>query len=105
MKKEVAVKKVSKTNKKNSSKKPMVQAEGMFCFWVNNGPVICNFRELHGAMKEMSDDQFMHHVTDEKNDFAAWVDEVLGEGAAAREIRRAKTRMAALMAIEKFLKR
>ncbi len=68
-------------------------------FWVNEGPVIKNLLELCDALEAMSDEQFAHHVDAEKNDFARWVDEVLGDSDCARALRRARKRQTAQRAI------
>ena len=42
-------------------------------------------------LKSISPEQFSHHVNEEKNDFANWVSEVIGDQALARNLARAKT--------------
>ncbi len=80
--------------------KLQVVAEGHQRFWVNNGPVLAGVGELKTALLAMSDEQFAHHVTAEKNDFAKWVEEVLGDGQSAQALKRAKTRKAAARSIK-----
>jgi hypothetical protein len=70
------------------------------CFWVNDGPVLKNLRELRDALAQnISDEQFAHHVGGDRNDFARWVEEVLGDATCAKALRRARTRDAALKAV------
>jgi hypothetical protein len=79
----------------------LVNAPPERCFWVNFGPVLKNLRELRDALADsISDSQFAHHVGSGKNDFASWVERVLDDPACARALRRAKTRVAALRAVE-----
>ena len=74
------------------------------CFWVNHGPVLKNLGELRDALAQhISDAQFAHHVGAGRNDFADWVEGVLEEAACAKALRRAKTREAALRAVESSL--
>jgi hypothetical protein len=61
------------------------------CFWVINGPVLSNLDELRRALKVMTDEQFAHHVTSEKNDFALWVGGVLEDEVCAKKLQRAKS--------------
>ena len=39
-------------------------------FWVHDGPVLKNVRELYDYLPNMSDDIFRHHVNEERNDFS-----------------------------------
>jgi hypothetical protein len=70
------------------------------CFWVHCGPILKNLRELREALVDsISDEQFAYHVARERNDFAVWVEEVLGDATCAKALRRARTRRAALRAV------
>ena len=79
----------------------LVEAPPDRCFWINYGPVVRNLRELRDALAQsVSDAQFSHHVGEGRNDFANWVEAVLDDAACAQALRRAKTRVAALRAVE-----
>lgn len=67
------------------------QLEPEKSFWVNNGSVLGNLEELSGELKSMEPEKFSHHVTKGKNDFSAWVHEVIGDESLARNLSRAKT--------------
>ena len=64
-------------------------------FWVHHGPVICDLRELAKALQEMSDDQYNHHTRRESgtNDFARWIEDVLGEALLAQKLSRTRSRL------------
>jgi hypothetical protein len=82
----------------------LVQAPPDKTFWVNGGPVLADLQQLRNALAgEISDEQFVYHVTDDKNDFAQWVEEVLGETQCAQALREAKSRTEALHATESTL--
>jgi hypothetical protein len=71
------------------------------CFWVNCGPILRNLRELGDALANgISEEQFAYHVVGDRNDFAVWVQDVLGDVACAEALRRARTRQAALRAVD-----
>lgn len=79
----------------------LVHAPPEKCFWINHGPVLRNLSELRDALaRGISDAQFAHHVGVGKNDFANWVEVVLDDAACAQALRRAKTRLASLRAVE-----
>jgi len=87
-----------------TAKKQFVSAKPEQYFWVWNGSVLKNMRELRDAMHVMSEAQFTHHVTREKNDFATWVSEVLGDAKCAKELAKAKLRETTIQILEKALK-
>jgi hypothetical protein len=75
-------------------------------FWVHDGPMLRNLRELRDALAgEISDEQFAYHVRPDRNDFARWVDEVLGASKCAGALCQAQTRAEALRAVEAALPR
>ena len=73
------------------------------CFWVNNGPILKNLEELANALPEMSDDTFMHHANNEKNDFSNWVKDIIGDQKLANELLSSRTRYSALAKIRNRL--
>ena len=95
----VAAPKKKVAPKKGNGKKTMVTVSGSMCFWVNNGPVLSNLKDLHKALIRMSDKQFAYHVNRGKNDFAAWVRGVLSEEEVARKLLKAKTKREALKVV------
>jgi len=74
------------------------------CFWVLDGPILKDIRELRSALQGMADKQFDHHVTKEKNDFATWVEDVLKDSTLAKELRRRRTRSTTFAAINSYIK-
>ena len=61
-------------------------------FWINNGPIINNLKNLPRAVEEMSDDQFRHHVNNDKNDFSNWINDILGDSYLASELRKTRAK-------------
>ena len=45
-------------------------------------------------------EQFLHHVNRQKNDFAKWISEVVGDAILAQRIRVLKTREAMAKAVQ-----
>lgn len=66
------------------------------CFWVNNGPILHNLEDLSAALKVMDLKTFRHHVNKDKNDFAVWIDEVIGDKILAKSLSKIKTRKTTL---------
>ena len=56
------------------------------CFWVNNGPILKNIEDLANALSDMNNEIFHHHVNKEKNDFSAWINDVIGDKKLANEL-------------------
>ena len=61
-------------------------------FRCRDGRELKNLQELSVALRTMSTDTFDHHVTAEKNDFANWVKDVIGDEALADDLRQAGDR-------------
>lgn len=57
-------------------------------FYCHNGDILNNIYELKDALDRMDSPTFQHHVTEEKNDFARWVREVLGDDKLAGDLSR-----------------
>ena len=59
--------------------------------------------DLRDALRTITEEQFKHHVNAMKNDFAAWVEAVLGNKKTASEMRKASTIGAMIRSVEKAL--
>lgn len=90
---------------KKTEKLELVQADENSSFWVNNGPILKNIKDLIDALKGMSEEMFAYHVSAEKNDFAAWAENVLKDNVLARNLAKSKTLKAAVKAVENRLKK
>ena len=76
---------------KKDKKNGLVNAPDDKLFWTCDGKCLRNVHDLLTAFKEMNDTSFKHHVNKQKNDFANWTKEVLGDRRLARELRRSRT--------------
>ena len=61
-------------------------------FWVHDGPVLRNVKDLCDYLPSMSDDTFNHHVSPERNDFSNWIKDVVGDKQLANEIGKCKNK-------------
>ena len=68
-------------------------------FWCIDGRVLKNLPETVAALKEMTDETFRQHVNEEKNDFANWVRDVIGDEKLSLDLRQSKTRAEAARVI------
>ncbi len=92
--------------KKTKTKKPdFINAENELCFWINNGPILRNLKDLKNALKKINEETFKYHVNKEKNDFADWVKNVLNDKMLANKLVRIKTVKTMLKTIEEGLKK
>ncbi len=62
-------------------------------FWLKNGQMIINLKELFDSVNQMSDLDFEYHVNKEKNDFVNWIKNVLGEEDLAKKMVRYKSKL------------
>jgi hypothetical protein len=70
-----------------ASKRILARAEGSQCFWVNDGQVIADLVELANVLSLMEPHTFTHHVDGNRNDFADWIEFVLGDTELAHSLR------------------
>ncbi len=61
-----------------------------FVFHCYDGTVFRNLRDLARGISSMNQEVFSFHVNDQKNDFASWVADVVGDHALARDLWRTK---------------
>ena len=60
-------------------------------FFASNGLVIKNLYDLASAFESMDEYTFSQHVNEQKNDFASWTREVLGQHQLASQLNESKT--------------
>ncbi len=61
-------------------------------FWSHDGRMFKNLQELALGLIAMDDETYMYHANNNKNDFAHWVREVVGDQETARELETAVSR-------------
>lgn len=89
------IKKVVKKDVNKVAKKLPVIASAESCFWLNSGQILKDLNDLSTALESISDEVFTHHVNEEKNDFADWVENILEDSVCADSLRKCKTKNAA----------
>ena len=55
-------------------------------FYAHDGKILSNIFELKAALEKISRACYSYHVNEEKNDFARWVREVLGDDKLAKDL-------------------
>ncbi|HYD03448.1 MAG TPA: DUF5752 family protein [Alphaproteobacteria bacterium] len=61
-------------------------------FVLCDGRKLKNAKELADTLQLINDDMFKYHVTDTKNDFANWINDVFGEPELAKKIKSVRSR-------------
>jgi hypothetical protein len=62
------------------------------CFVLCDGRIIKDYLELARILETLNDDVFCYHVTNEKNDFANWINDIFKEEELATDLRLVKSR-------------
>ncbi len=70
-------------------------------FWVCDGRVLKNLKDLENALRTMNDGTYRYHVNDKKNDFYNWVKDVFKNSKLADEIRNSRNQMSAANKLKK----
>lgn len=96
----MARKKAAKT--KNNASKIKDAAEDNR-FWLCDGRVLKNFRELEQALRTMSDGTYNYHVNGNKNDFYNWIKDVFKDKRLAEDLKKSRSRLTAAKKLKKKL--
>lgn len=72
-------------------------------FHCNNGDLLHSINDLPDALRKMSDKTYNHHVTQEKNDFAIWIEDFVDKGLSIG-LKHSTSKTEAIKAVEKFIK-
>ncbi|MFH1181557.1 MAG: DUF5752 family protein [Candidatus Woesearchaeota archaeon] len=74
------------------ARKILGKVPAMKSFWLCINLELRSLPELSVALESIDDDVFRYHVSKDKNDFEAWIRDVLQDKELAREIARVKTK-------------
>lgn len=74
-------------------------------FGLHDGPFLKDLYDLEYSLSAMTREQFRHHTADGRNDFATWVEDVVGERELGRQMREATDREALRGVVKRFLSR
>jgi hypothetical protein len=58
-------------------------------FVVKDGTTLHSVKDLYGHLSVIKDEDFAHHVNEQRNDFAGWVETAVGDKFLAAAMRRA----------------
>lgn len=74
------------------------------CFWIHHGPIVSDLKELREALKvDVTNEQFKHHVTKEKNDFAHWIFDTLKDKRCSAALKKTHTKKGTIRALTECL--
>lgn len=98
---------VKKSARKTSSRdeKLLVYANGPTSFWTTDGQILNSLIALRDALDTMEKAVYEHHVTAKKNDFAAWVKDILYDDECAIALKKAKGPKSARTTVVRYLKK
>ncbi len=84
---------------KNVAQKRLGDVPESFVFRCWDGRTLRNLRELRDAMAGMENESYVHHVTEQKNDFSRWVRDVIGDEKLATDLEKSASKSQAAKAI------
>ncbi len=64
-------------------------------FWSHDGQSFKNLEQLALGLYNMSDETYLFHIREDRNDFSQWLSEVVGDLELARDLNDALTRIEA----------
>ena len=78
--------------------------EHHMAFWFNNGRITKNIYEFLSAVESCTKEVFQYHVNSEKNDFARWVFDILGDDVLSKRLTGELDQKKAALKIRKRIK-
>lgn len=72
-------------------------------FWSHDGQMYRNLNELAQGLANMNDETYMYHANEAKNDFARWVQDVIGDRDLAFDLENTTSRQEALKKVNSRL--
>jgi len=99
----VKAKKVSVAKPKLAKPKILSDAPQEHYFFLCNGQVIKNVKELADIMENIDDGVFNYHVTADKNDFANWIKDIFENVGLANELAGVKDKGSTRLILYKHL--
>ena len=80
-------KKAAKTTRQNKNTNYVhIDVPDNKAFFVCDGSTLKNIRQLEECFERIPDDMYTHHCNDQKNDFARWIHDVMGETKLADKL-------------------
>jgi hypothetical protein len=73
-------------------------------FYFKHGKRASTLEELRDVLEKLEDKEFKHHVTNEKNDFANWIEHVWSETKLAKDLREASEREGMVILLDDFIR-
>lgn len=74
-------------------------------FYFSGGRKASSLEELKQVLEVLGEDEFRHHVNDQRNDFANWVEGVFGELGLAKNMREVSEKEGLVIILDEFLKK
>lgn len=96
-------KEIKYQNKKEKKEGKMKHQQADHIFHLKKGRMIMTLADLMEFLKDMSNDEFLHHVNNQKNDFAAWTEQSLHNRDLSNKMKYTKTKTSLLRLLEKEL--
>lgn len=90
---------MAKNIKKEQAEKLLSDVGSGVVFFLHSGGVLKSMSELHQALKAMPKETFCFHVTKERNDFANWIRDIIGDVDLAKSLTRIRTKGTAVKKI------
>ncbi len=78
--------------KKNGPKKYLKKVPETMVFWCHDGQLFNDLDQLMAGLDMMSEETFMFHANEDKNDFSCWIVDVIGDEKLAKDIKKAKSK-------------
>ena len=91
-------------NSKAGAEKALSCVSPEHVFYVCDGTVLRSLEELESYLQNVSIEVYSYHVTQDRNDFHNWVNDVIGDAKLAKDLAKAKNHGAAALLLKERVK-
>jgi hypothetical protein len=99
-KKPIALKKPEAANKetatpvkaKSQKAKYLAKVPEAYVFLCHDGQIFRDLNDLVNGFEAMSDEIFAYHCNEDKNDFACWITDIIGDNELAAKLKDTRTK-------------
>jgi len=88
------------SSKKEVYRSRLSDVAGEKIFQSHDGRDFRNLEELAGGLRDMTEQSFSHHVSEQNNDFSNWIRDVIDDSTLAKNLTKASDRVQARQIVE-----
>ena len=86
--------------KKSAQVKYLAKVVEEYAFYNHDGQIFRDLNDLVNGLNSMTDETFIYHCNEAKNDFSCWIADIIGDKELAEKLKTIKTKNQAKEQVE-----